>query len=548
MEPGSKTAAGIEWRPALLLGLLAMATFSLSLLNDFVYDDHFYVKGNRWIRDWANLPAFFLDPGTKAEGVAAAADFWRPLRNVSYLIDYQIAGLRPAWFHLTNLLLHGIATAGLFAVLRRAGGSMFLACAAAAFFAVHPAQTESVAWIKERDGVLSGAFLMWALFLALGGRGARVEAMVLLAAALLSKESAVVYTPLLAGLCWVRGDFRKRDGIVLCGAAALTGGFLLLRHAMLGGTAQTSLPPGGTWGTTVYTMGEVFLRYLGHVFAPFALEIDYSWMEPAAGFAPLAVAGWVAVLALLVAMIIGGRGNRWVALGIGWFLVALIPYSNLVPMTQWMAVRFLYLSLAGAGIALAALAESCLAGRRLPYRDLPTERTLAAVLVALLAFLSTQETLLWRNDLTLWSRAYERRPGDPRTMAFVAEHLNRFGDSEAALDVLDAFPFGSGNEHDELATKARIDALLAVERDTEALALARGETPRFPQSARLYLLLGFLEVRAGNRDAAMAAWEQALAIAPNNVNVIDNLAGLYEGAGRRAEAEELRGRREAPGK
>lgn len=542
MESQPGTEQRIEWRPALLLGLLAIATFSLSLLNDFVYDDHFYVKGNRWIRDWANVPAFFLDPGTKAEGVAAAADFWRPLRNVSYLIDYQIAGLRPAWFHFTNLLLHGIATAGLFAVLRRAGGSMFLACGAAAFFAVHTAQTESVAWIKERDGLLSGAFMMWALFLAQGGVRARVGAMVLLVAALLSKESAVVYTPLLAGLYWVRGDFQRRDALLLGVATVITVGFLMLRHAMLGGTAQTSLPPGGTWGATVYTMGEVFLRYLGHVFAPFSLEIDYDWLLPARGFSPLAITGWLLLSLLLAAMVVAMRRNRWAALGVGWFLVALLPFSNLIPMTQWMAVRFLYLPLAGAGIALAALLETCLAGRRLPYRDLPAGKTLMAILVALLAFLSTQETLIWRNDLTLWSRAYERRPNDPRTMAFVAEHLNRFGDSESALEVLEPFPFGSGGEHDELATKARIDALLALEREAEALALARSETPRFPESARLQLLLGFLEVRAGNRDAAMKAWERALELAPTNVNAMDNLAGLYEGAGRHAEAEALRER------
>ncbi len=533
----------IRSRLGLAVVLIAIGPFLLCLFNDFVYDDHFFVKGNAWVQSWSNLGPLLMDPETNSMG-GAEQSFWRPLRNLHYLTDYTIAGRHPAWYHFVNLLWHGAAALGLFAFLRRLGLSGFAAFTAAALFAAHPAQTESVAWIKERDGLMAGAFLFWALYHALGRGGQSVAFSLALAVmAMLSKEHAVVYTPLAGlGLLVQGGTSGGRDnrrlGTILFGGTALTLVFLGIRHFILGGTAQTAEPPGGTWGATMATMPEVFLRYLRVMLLPVHFPITYEWIRPNGWTNPATLAG-IAVLGILigVGVFLWRRAPR-AAFGLAWFLVCLLPFSNLVPMTQWMAVRFLYLPLAGAGI-LAALAIERWAA--------PSAWRPAALLIGFLAYLSLNETLVWRNDLTLWENTYRIvvprnaitvRPGAERPVAFYAEHLNRFGFHGEALWATMRFPYNANRPFEELAWKARVDAQRGLGFSSDALSTARhsvGQTP----TPRLFLLLGFLEMRKGNSPEAIAAWEHGLELDPYNRNLIENLIFAYQEAGRGGEAREL---------
>jgi hypothetical protein len=79
------------------------------------------------------------------------------------MVDYEIYGLHPGGYHLTNLLLHLANTVLLFAVLRRMTGSAWRSGFVAALFALHPLHVESVAWISERKDVLSGFFWLSSL-------------------------------------------------------------------------------------------------------------------------------------------------------------------------------------------------------------------------------------------------------------------------------------------------------------------------------------------------------------------------------------------------
>ena len=99
-----------------------------------------------------------------------------PLSWVTLGLDYVVWGMRPAGYHLTNLLLH-VANAVLFyfmalRLLRastpgdHADGSLALTLGsgfATLLFAVHPLRAESVAWITERRDVLSGLFYLAAV-------------------------------------------------------------------------------------------------------------------------------------------------------------------------------------------------------------------------------------------------------------------------------------------------------------------------------------------------------------------------------------------------
>jgi tetratricopeptide (TPR) repeat protein len=129
---------------------------------------------------------------------------YMPLTWLSAALDYELWGMEPKGYHLTNVLLHALA-AVLFArvILRllpaEVTGSMRQAAAAggALFFALHPLRVESVAWITERRDVLSGVFLMASVLAWLrsreadGHRGWYALALAAFAGSLLSKVSGM---------------------------------------------------------------------------------------------------------------------------------------------------------------------------------------------------------------------------------------------------------------------------------------------------------------------------------------------------------------------
>ena len=107
---------------------------------------------------------------------------YRPVRFLSYAIDYQIAKAvtpnfdpdnPPTWvFHTSNLIIH-ILNAGLvFFLARRLFGGAWAPWIFSLLFALHPIQTEAVVYISGRRDVLSLFFFLLALFVYVGkGRG-----------------------------------------------------------------------------------------------------------------------------------------------------------------------------------------------------------------------------------------------------------------------------------------------------------------------------------------------------------------------------------------
>src|SRR3989442_2176277 len=117
--------------------------------------------------------------------------------------------MRPAGYHVMNVVLHALAAAAAYVVALRVlaaavapeplGARRLAAAVAALLFAVHPLRVESVAWITERRDVLCGLFFLLAVdcyLRAVEGdtrprRGWYWSAVALAALALLSKAMAV---------------------------------------------------------------------------------------------------------------------------------------------------------------------------------------------------------------------------------------------------------------------------------------------------------------------------------------------------------------------
>lgn len=186
-----------------------------ALRNGFVWDDSALILRDPFIRSWLLIPAgfrYFLFTD------ATASNFYRPLQRVANTFDYALYGFDKPWgYHLTNILLHAAGAVFLFLFARR-----FLspnaALAAALLWAVLPLHSSAVIYVSGRADLLAALFGFAALYLLGFPRAScRLAAAVCLLAAMLSKESGIVFAVL--SIFYLR----RWRLVFLCAAFALYG-------------------------------------------------------------------------------------------------------------------------------------------------------------------------------------------------------------------------------------------------------------------------------------------------------------------------------------
>jgi tetratricopeptide (TPR) repeat protein len=552
-----RPAAPFRRREAVVLCLLlavGVAVWGRTLNFAFVWDDQYFVVTNLSLRSAAFLPRHFTDPATAAGGgYAGRLAVFRPIRNVSYFLDFSAWGLDPRGWHAHNVALHLLNALLVFAVARRLSGPGPGAAAAAAVFLLHPAQTEAVAWVKCRDDLLAALFSLLSLLAWLRWRARplswRHTAALgsLYALACLSKEQAVAL-PLL----WMTGDLLLPAGPAGAAAsppralrpasvmafAAVCAGFLLWRHAFLGRTSQADYLAGG-FAPQMLTMLRAAARYIGLLVCPWNLLADYSGMEPSVSPAdPRALGSAALLLAVALLTLRWRRARPAAALGLCWTALLLAPVSNVVPMMQFMAERFLYLPMAGYALCVGELARAA--------RDASPRRAVALVILlsATAAAGSARRADVWRDSLSLFAATVRDSPPSalrPRENLLV-QHMNA-GDFERALPL--ARGLLAAARADPAATARRRAeherhvgfSLLGAGRGEEGLAMIRAAALTDPSYAQPLLDMAVTEGLAGRHEAALELFDRAAALAPGEVAVQQGRGIALRNLGRAEEAE-----------
>lgn len=126
--------------------------------------------------------------------------FFRPLTEVSLMVDYFFNHEQAFGYHLSNLIWHTTNAFLLFlfskALLEKLTigderDRLFMAACAAALFAVFPTQSEAVAWILARADLVSTFFLLLSLYFFVAKHDKTILSLAVFMACLLSKETAI---------------------------------------------------------------------------------------------------------------------------------------------------------------------------------------------------------------------------------------------------------------------------------------------------------------------------------------------------------------------
>ncbi len=152
------TAEQINPKKAQLLGIFAIVLLTAlsyipAMQAGFIWDDDVYVTKN---------PLVLLPGGFKKIWFSLdSPSQYFPLVYSMFRLEYVIWGLNPVGYHLVNIILHITNALLVWFVLSRL--KIRGAWLAAAIWAVHPVNVESVAWITERKNTLSTFFYLLAV-------------------------------------------------------------------------------------------------------------------------------------------------------------------------------------------------------------------------------------------------------------------------------------------------------------------------------------------------------------------------------------------------
>src|SRR6266404_541430 len=146
-SPSKRTALAIT---ALLA--LSVITHWPALQNGFIWDDDDHLTAN---------PAMTQPGGLHKIWTSLSFSRYYPLTLTTFWVQRRWWGLNPLPYHAVNIALHAANAALVFVLLRRL--NVRGAWVAAALWAVHPVNVESVAWVTELKNTQSGIFFFFSL-------------------------------------------------------------------------------------------------------------------------------------------------------------------------------------------------------------------------------------------------------------------------------------------------------------------------------------------------------------------------------------------------
>lgn len=384
---------------ALFLFALTLAAYSFVLESPFKFlDDQFSIVNNPLIKDGRSLGQLFQ------QGYFNDHSYYRPLVNVSYMLEYKLFGLQPLFYHLDNILIH-IANAllvwALAAVLINRQAGFWVAL----LFAIHPIQWESVSNISGRAILLSTFFALISFNAFVRGR--MFAALLAFALGLLCKESTAILPAVLVVYRLLNGGGIR----FLWPWAVIVAVYAVLRK-MLGMTETFHFE---RWQDTFLA----FLTFLKSVvidvrllLLPLNLYFDRSlemYKSPGELEALMVMAIYLITAVLLGVFWKSMTGLQKLCLA--WFALCLLPVSQLVTS---IGVQPGYISTAEHFLYMACIPFFCVIVAWLyPRRNLIVN-ALASALIIFFFLMTVAQNLYASNEIVMLKRSLKNQPHNAR--------------------------------------------------------------------------------------------------------------------------------------
>ena len=518
-----------RWAPGLVLVAATLLAYQPAWNGGFLWDDDAYVTDNPLLKAPDGLWRIWFSLDSPSQ--------YFPLTYSAFRFEWSLWGANSTGYHWVNLLLHAANALLVWRVLMRL--AVPGAWLAAALFALHPVQVESVAWITERKNVLSLFFCLWSIraWIEFVQERSRppwrfyVLALVCYQLALCSKTTACTLPAALVLVLWL-----KRQPLSASRWAQILP-FVLLGLAMgLVTVWWEHVRQGLGEGLHLSVAARILLAahaiwfYLGKLTWPANLLFSYPrWDIQSA--APGAY-GWLAALGGLAAVIWGCRRflGRAPETALLFYVATLGPLLGFIMLYtfhySFVADHYQYVACLGPLALAAAGISRFLSAHTSSLRVMGWG--MCGALLASLWLLTWQQSHLYRDAETLWRATLKGNP----TSGLAHFHLGKLsaqkGNKSEALDHFQAAMRGWDPALASDLTYDVGDVLLRSGWAREAAdwyQTTLRQQPRDPQvrfQAHIQLGKALLQVR--ELEPAITQFRQGLALRPYSRHALSNLA------------------------
>ncbi|MDD5440330.1 MAG: tetratricopeptide repeat protein [Candidatus Omnitrophica bacterium] len=520
-----------------------IVSYANTLGNGFVWDDTWLIEQNNLIKSFSNIRVIFTSHlGSSSPG--ESNNFYRPLQELSFALDYFLWGKDPLGYHLSNLLLHAaysLLVFGLGMMLLKSRPAAFLA---AIFFAVHPVNTEAVTYVAGRADILMSIFLCASFYFFLKYLDRHytpylVASLGAFLGGMISKEAAVIFPLILGAYFLARKEpalpktkavqpLVRIDLKVLAPYAALLLVYVFLRLTVLDFSKEVNT-------ITEIERSPLFFRlitsfkalalYVGLLAAPLNLHMERSLTIPKA-FDPADFVIAAIMIGLIAAVLYGLYRKRSIGLFcVLWFLIGLFPTANFFPINATMAEHWLYFPSIGlfwiAG--LAAVRGFKKAGLALRIGFIGG----LSVLLTWYASLTIARNPVWHDDKAIFENTLKYSPDAYKVWNNYGTYFNKKGDFDSAIPCFKkAIAINGGYylpyDNVSFAYWKKNDA-------EDALNLLSGYIAKYPDEPAAWSRLGDIYERLGMLDKARDIYLKAEAQFPGNNLFKERLSKLSSG-------------------
>ena len=539
--------------------LLVLATFAIysQVQNHgfLILDDHKYIKDNWKIKSglssesisWAFTTFYFSN--------------WHPMTWLSYILDYQLYGLNPKGYHLTNLFFHIANALILFMVLLRMTGKLWRCAFVAAMFAFHPLNVESVAWIAERKNVLSTLFwllTMWAYIRYAQTKNLKTYYLVILFFTLgLMSKAMLVTLPFVLLLLdyWPLGRLKLEQGgsdnevsakskyhvkseflklmLEKVPLFALTAGTCILTFIsqQKGALINHNL----SLSTRLTNAIVSYLEYLKKMVWPNELAVFYPHPERT-------LATWKWVVCFVVLVTITTISIRFIkkapyfAVGWFWYLGTLIPVIGIIQVGgQAMADRYAYVPLIGIFIIIAWGVPDFL--EKWPFKKRALSIS-AVILIPMLMVITWTQVSLWENSISVFKHA--SRVADKKSYySYLINYYlgNAFWDKRKTGEAISHYKMAIElNPNYVTAYNDLGNALSAERKIEEAISHYKMAIEIKPDYADAHYNLGTVLFNAKMTEEAIDYFKEAIRVQPDYAKAYNSLGNALSAEGKIEEA------------
>lgn len=484
-----------SWRPYFVIFALGFLLYSQTLFFDYTYFDDNELITNKIevLKNVKNVPLIFSTDAFLSNSKV----YYRPILNLSFMVDTQFSEGLAFFYHLSNVLLHIFAVMLIFYFLQKINYSKGLSFFLSLIFLAHPVLTQAVAWLPGRNDSLVAIFVLLAFvsflkFLENPRFKSYLIYLLFFFIALLTKETAI-FLPVLIAFYFSfvdTGKILKSDKyLLLLGSGAVAFVWFIMRHLALGNEPINYIE--SVLGIINNT--SAILISFGKALLPFNLSVMPTLADSTTFF------GVIALILMLAAIFTAKRkNNRLIIFGILWFgvflLPSFIPFNNL----PYFLEHRLYLSLVG---FLIVIAET----DYLKNLDFSNKKTkiISALIIFVLMILTFWHSTSFRDRFSFWQGAVKNSPHSP----LAQKNLG-------AMYYLDDKPD------------------LALPYYLNAMALN-------PEEPMVHNNIGLIYYEKGDYKNAEAEFTQELRLYPNYDKALLNLGNVYLKQNKYTEADYL---------